>query len=84
MLRKIAGILTVAAIFAASAALAHPVHYAMAVADAKPALQPLPGKVYTALADDVGAARAEALAQCREATNRDCIVIGSATLSHGH
>ncbi len=84
MLRKIAGILAVVAIFAASAAVAHPIHHAMAVADAKPALQQLPGKVYTALANDAGAAKAEALAQCREATNRDCTVIGSGTLSHGH
>ena len=84
MLRKIAGVLMVAAMFAASAASAHQVHYAMAAADAKPAMQPLPGKVYTALAADAGAAKAEALAQCRDAGNGSCNVIGSGPLSHGH
>ncbi len=83
-MKKIAGILTVAAIFAASAAHAHPVRYAMATADAKPVVLPLPGKVYTALAGDDGAARAEALAQCRDAETRDCAVIGSGALSHSH
>jgi hypothetical protein len=82
MLRKVAGILTVAAICAASVAVAHPVHYAMAAADAKPALQPLPEKVYTALAGDRDAARARALADCRKATNRDCVVIASGALAH--
>ena len=84
MLRKIAGILAVVAVCTASAAVAHPIHYAMAVADTKPAVQPLPGKVYTALADDTGAAKAGALAQCRDAGNGDCVVIGSGALSHGH
>ena len=82
MLRTIAGILTVAAICAASGAVAHPVHYAMAAADAKPALQPIPEKVYTALAGDRDAARARALAACRKATDRDCVVIGSGAVAH--
>ncbi|MCY3754063.1 MAG: hypothetical protein OXG99_08250 [Alphaproteobacteria bacterium] len=84
MLTKIAGILTVVAIFAASAAHAHPVHYAMAVAHAMPAMQPLPGKVYTALAGDAAAAKAEALAQCHDAGHDDCNVISSGALSHNH
>ena len=80
MPRKIAGILMVAV----SAARAHQVHYAMAAADARTAMQPLPGKVYTALADDAGTARAGALAQCRDAGNDNCAAIGSGALSHGH
>ena len=70
--RKIAGILMVAAFFAASTAHAHQVHYAMAAPDAKSAMQPLPGKAYTALA------------QCRDAGNGNCAAIGSGALSHGH
>ncbi len=84
MLRKIAGVLMVAAMFATSAAYAHQVHYAMAAADANPAMQPLPGKVYAALAADAGAAKAEARAQCRDSGNGNCAVIGSGALSHGH
>ena len=84
LLEKIAGILTAAAIFAASAAHAHPIHYAMAAIDAKPVILPLSGRVYTALAGDSGAAKAEALAQCRDAENRDCAVIGSGALPHPH
>lgn len=84
MLRKIAGILMVAAFFAASAAHAHQVHYAMATPDARAAMQPFPGKVYAALAGDAGAAKAEALAQCQDAGNGNCTVIGSGALSHGH
>ena len=84
MLRKIAGIPTVSVFFAASAAHAHQVHYAMATADAKAAMLPFPGQVYTALAGDAGAAKAEALAQCRDAGNGNCTVIGSGALSHGH
>ncbi len=84
MPRKIAGIPMVAAFFAASAARAHQFHYAMAAADARTFMQPLPGKVYTALADDAGTARAGALAQCRNAGNDNCANIGSDALSHGH
>ena len=84
MPRKIAGIPMVAAFFAASAAHAHQVHYAMAAADARTSMQPLPGKVYTALAHDAGTARAGALAQCRDAGNGNCAAIGSGALSHGH
>ena len=47
MLKKFAGIPTVSAICAASAAQAHQVHYAMAVADPKPAMQPMPGNIFT-------------------------------------
>ncbi len=84
MLRTLAGILVVATVCASTLAVAHPVHYAMAVSDANPALQSLLGKVHTALAGDADAARAEVLAQCRKATNRDCVVIGNGTLSHAH
>ena len=82
MLRKLAGILIVATVCTATLAVAHPIHYAMAVADVKPALQPLPDKVYTALAGDADAAQTRALADCRKATNRDCVVIGSGALAH--
>ena len=54
MHRKLAGILIVATVCTATLAVAHPIHYAMAVADVKPALQPLPDKVYTALAGRCG------------------------------
>lgn len=74
----------VVAVFAASAAHAHPTHYAMAAANAMPAMQPLPGKVYTALAGDGAAAMAGALAQCRDAGHDGCAVIGSGALSHRH
>ena len=84
MLRKIAGIVTVAAMFAVAAAQAHTVHYAMAAADSRPLLLPLPGKVYTALAGDAAAAKAEALAQCAGAGHRNCAVIGGGALSHRH
>ena len=84
MLKKVAGILTVAAFFAAPAAHAHPVHYAMATADVKPFLLPLPGKVYAVLAGDAGAAKAEALAQCRDTENRDCTVLADGALPHPH
>ncbi len=84
MLRKIAGILTVVAMFAASAAHAHSVHYAMAATDATLAVQPLPGKVYTALAGDTALAKAEALAQCRDAGHDSCTVVGSGVLLHRH
>ncbi|MDE0060878.1 MAG: hypothetical protein OXI22_02415 [Defluviicoccus sp.] len=80
----IAGPLTVAAICAASVAVAHPVYYAMATAETKAASLSLPAKAHTALADDVDAARAEALAQCRKATNRDCVVIGAGAVAHDH
>lgn len=82
MLRKLAGITMVVAFFAASAAHAHHVHYAMATDDAKAVMQPFPGKVYTALAGDAGAAKAEALAQCQDAGNGDCAIIGSGALPH--
>ena len=84
MLRQIAGILMVVAFFAASAAHAHQAHYAIAAADAAPAMQPFPGKVYAAIAGNAGAAKAEALAQCRDAGNGNCAVIGSGALLHGH
>ncbi|MCY4548915.1 MAG: hypothetical protein OXC28_11155 [Defluviicoccus sp.] len=80
----IAGVLTVAAICAATLAVAHPVQYAMAITETKAASQSLPAKAYTALASDADAARAGALAQCREATNRDCVVIGSGAVEHDH
>ena len=80
----IAGVLTVAAICAASIAVAHPVNYAMAIAETKAASQTLPAKAYTALASDVDAARAGALAQCRQAPDRDCVVIGSGAVAHDH
>ena len=82
MLRKLAGILIVATVCTATLAVAHPIHYAMAVADVKPALQPRPDKVYTELAGDADAAQTRALADCRKATNRDCVVIGSGALAH--
>ena len=84
MHNKIAGILTIAAIVTASAALADPVHYAMAVAETNAASRSLPAKAYTALAGDVDAARADALAQCRDATKRDCVVIGTGEVAHTH
>ena len=84
MVGKIAGILTVAALGAANVAFAHPVHYAMAVAGARTAALALPATAHTALAGDADAARAEALARCREATGGDCVVIGGGTLPHGH
>ncbi len=80
----IAGLLTVAAICAASIAVAHPVYYAMATAETKAASMSLPAKAYTALAGDVDAARAEALAQCGKAMNRDCVVIGTGAVAHDH
>ena len=84
MHKPIAGLLTVAAICAASFAVAHPVNYAMATAETKAASLSLPAKAYTALAGNVDAARAEALAQCRKATTRDCVVIGTGAVAHGH
>ncbi len=84
MLKKFAGILTVSAICAASAAQAHPVHYAMAAADAKSAIQPMPGNVSTALAGSAGKAEAAALAKCRKAGKGTCTVIGKGTLPHKH
>ena len=82
MLKKFAGILTVSAICAASAAQAHQVHYAMAAADPNPAMQPMPVNVFTALAGDAGMAQAAAIAKCRNAGKRNCTVIGSGTLPH--
>lgn len=84
MLRKLQGVLIVATVCAATLAVAHPAHYAMAVAGTKPVSQALPDKVYSAVAGDTGAARAQALAQCRDATNRDCVVIGDGPLAHVH
>ena len=84
MLRTLAGILIVATVCAATLAAAHPVHYAMAVAGTKQASLAVSETVYTALAGDTGAARDKALAQCREATNRDCVVIGSGAVAHAH
>ena len=84
MLGKIAGILTVATIATASVAFAHPVHYAMAVAGQETASLALPAKAYTGLAGDRKAARKAALAQCREATGGDCVVIGGGALPHDH
>ena len=84
MYSKLAGFLIVAAICASTAAVAHPVYYAMAVADTKVASLSLPAKAYTALARDSGAAKTDALAQCRKAANRDCVVIGSGAVSHAH
>ena len=84
MLRTLAGILVVATVGAATLAVAHPVHYATAVAGAKQASLAISETAYTALAGDTGAARDKALAQCREATNRDCVVIGSGAASHAH
>ncbi len=84
MLKKFAGILTVSAICAASAAQAHQVHYAMAAADAKPVMQPIPGDVFTAMAGSAGKAQAAALAKCRKAGKRNCAVIGRGTLPHKH
>ena len=80
----IAGLLTVVATCGATLAVAHPVNYAMAITETKAASQTLPAKAYTALAGDVDAARAEALAQCRKTTNRDCVVIGTGAVAHGH
>lgn len=84
MLKKFAGILTVSAICAASAAQAHQVRYAMAAATAKPVAQLLPGDVFTALASDAGKAQAAALAKCRKAGKRNCTVIDRGTLPHKH
>ena len=81
---KFAGFLILAAICASTAAVAHPVYYAMAVTDTKVASLSLPAKAYTALAGDTGTAKADALAQCRKAANRDCVVIGSGAVSHAH
>ena len=82
MLKKIFGILTASAICAASAAQAHQVHYAMAAAETRPVMQPLPNDVFTALAGEARKAQAAALAKCRKAGKRTCIVIGSGTLPH--
>ena len=84
MLRILAGFLVVATIVSATLAVAHPVHYAMAVAGTKQASLAVSETVDTALAGDTGAARDKALAQCREATNRDCVAIGSGAASHAH
>ena len=71
MLKKFAGILTVSAICAASAAQAHQVHYAMAAAGAQPVMQPMPDNVFTAMAGDAGKAQAAVLAKCRKAGKRN-------------
>lgn len=84
MLRKAAGILTASVICIASAVQAHPVHYAMAVVDVRSNLLPSPDNVYSAVANEAGKARADALEKCRKAWERDCIVIGSGTISHPH
>ena len=84
MLRTLQAIPIVATMCAATLAVAHPVHYAMAVAGTKPVSQGLPDKVYSAVAGDAGAARAQALAQCRNATNRTCVVIDAGPLAHVH
>ena len=83
-MKIIAGILTATAICVASAAQAHPVHYAVAAADASPTLRPIPKRVHTALGDNTGEARAAARAQCRKAAKRDCTVIAKGTLPHPH
>ena len=84
MLRKLQGILIVATVCAGPLAAAHPVHYAMAVAGTKQASLAISETVYTALARDTATARTEAIAQCREATNRDCVVIEAGPLAHIH
>lgn len=84
MLRTLQAILIAATVCAATLAVAHPAHYAMAVAGTKPVSHALPDKVYSAVAGDAGAARARALAQCRKATNRDCVVIDEAPFAHVH
>ena len=84
MLRTLAGILVVATVCAATLVVAHPIHYATAVAGPKQASLAVSQTAYTALAGDTSAARAKALAKCREATNRDCVVIGGGAASHFH
>ncbi len=84
MLRTFAGFLVFAAVCASTLAVAHPVHYGMAVAGTKQASLAVSETVYTALAGDPATARDKALAQCRKATNRDCVVIGDGAASHVH
>ena len=84
MPRKLQAILIVATTCAATLAVAHPVHYAKARAGAEQASQALPDKVYSAVAGDSAEARAQALAQCRKGTNRDCVVVDEGPLAHTH
>ena len=84
MLRTLAGILVIAAVCTSTLAVAHPVHYAMAVSGTKQASLAPSETVYTALAGEEGVAGEKALAQCREATKRDCVVIGSGAAAHSH
>ena len=50
MLRTLQAILIAATVCAATLAVAHPAHYAMAVAGTKPVSHALPDKVYSAVA----------------------------------
>lgn len=84
MLRTLQGILIVATVCAATLTVAHPVRYATAVAGTEQTSKAPPDKVYSAVAGDTAEARAQALAQCRKATNRDCVVIDEGPHAHAH